>query len=211
MIGRNLHGLYCLPDESIQRPAARRILAGAVHEPETLAFILDNCRAGDVIHAGAYFGDFLPAISKSLAPGAILWAFEPNPENFRCTRITVGLNRLGNTVLMPMGLGAKQTIARLKVRDESGRSLGGGSRIAPDGIPVDLIRLDDMPGADRHISLIHLDIEGHEKAALAGAVGILQVHRPVVILETWGAQGIKLEGYRPVREVEGNTIYQPVV
>lgn len=59
--------------------------------------------------------------------------------------------------------------------------LGGGG---PDETVVDLVRLDDTVG--RPVSLIKLDVEGHELQALQGARDILGRDRPRVIVELGG-------------------------
>jgi hypothetical protein len=76
-IAYNKFGGYCVPLSSCYRPAAQRILSGKVYEPETIAFLTSHCGKGDVIHGGTFFGDFIPALSRALAPGYKLWAFEP--------------------------------------------------------------------------------------------------------------------------------------
>ncbi len=64
------------------RPAAAAVLAGNVWEAGVIAFMARNCGTGDIVHAGTYFGDFLPGLSHALTPGARLWAFEPSSENY---------------------------------------------------------------------------------------------------------------------------------
>ena len=94
-ISYNQYGGYCIPLSSSHRPAAQKILSNKVYEPKTIEFIRLNCGSDDVIHAGAYFGDFLPAISKGLNNESMLYAFEPNLENYRCALITLTLNNIG--------------------------------------------------------------------------------------------------------------------
>ncbi len=77
-VSYNKYGGYCVPLSSCHRPAALKILSNDVYEPKTIEYILSNCNNGDVIHAGTYFGDFLPALAKGLASDAKIWAFEPN-------------------------------------------------------------------------------------------------------------------------------------
>ncbi|MCK6370338.1 MAG: hypothetical protein L6Q83_03265, partial [Gammaproteobacteria bacterium] len=103
-IGYNVYGAYCVPLSSRHRRAAMRILGGEVHEPQTVEFLRSHCDTGDVVHAGTYFGDFLPALSRACQ--GTVWAFEPNLENFRCATITVLLNDLRNIELRRAGLGA---------------------------------------------------------------------------------------------------------
>ena len=67
VIAENAHGFYCVPRAAVQRPAARKIINGEVWEPETIDFVVRHCVDRSVVHAGAFFGDFLPAVSRALA------------------------------------------------------------------------------------------------------------------------------------------------
>ena len=58
------------------------ILDARVWEPDTLDLARGVDPAGDVVHAGTFFGDFIPALARSRAPGALVWAFEPNRESY---------------------------------------------------------------------------------------------------------------------------------
>jgi len=131
-VSYNQYGGYCVPESSRHRLAAQRILANDVHEPETIEFMTASCGDGDIVHAGAYFGDFLPALSAGCAQDSRIWAFEPNAENYRCARITMEINGIANVELANAGLGARREILRLKTTDSKGVALGGTSRIIPD-------------------------------------------------------------------------------
>src|SRR2546430_2068958 len=89
VIAENAHGFYCVPRAAVQRPAARKIINGEVWEPETIDFVVRHCVDRSVVHAGAFFGDFLPAVSRALVADAVLYAAEPNPENHASSLWTV--------------------------------------------------------------------------------------------------------------------------
>ena len=97
-----------MPLSSFHRPAAQKILSGDVWEAETIEFMSVNAPEGDIVHAGSYFGDFIPALSRSRKSGAKVWVFEPNPENFRCAKITIYINELENVQLIKACLGAEK-------------------------------------------------------------------------------------------------------
>ena len=175
-IAANAHGTYCVPAASRHRPAARAILEGRVWEAETLACLTAHCGAGDIVHAGTYFGDFLPALSRAMAPGARVWAFEPSRENFRCAEITVKLNGIENIALIQAALGAGPADAVLCTGEAGGPAAGGSSAIASemeDGLVYETVRvaaLDEIVPTDREVSIIQLDVEKYEQQALAGAL-----------------------------------------
>lgn len=223
VVAYNKYGGYCVPESSRHRPAAQKILSNDVHEPKTIEFIMSNCGDGDVVHAGTYFGDFLPAISKGCASGAKVWAFEPNLESYRCAKITLEINSIKNIVLANAGLGEKQEYSLIKTVDENGRSLGGASRIIDKESAgscgaevVQVVTIDDVV-ADRQVSIIQLDVEGHERAALTGALSIIRKCLPIIILEVlpnstllgsdWFSENILSLGYRKRCEIHDNSIF----
>ena len=80
MVAYNKYGGYFTPLSSRRRPAVQSILMGKIHEPDTISFMRNSCNSGDIIHAGTFFGDFLPGLSSALSDNAKIWAFEPNLE-----------------------------------------------------------------------------------------------------------------------------------
>jgi FkbM family methyltransferase len=206
-VAENEHGLICVPVSSAHTYTSRAILAGRVHEPETIRFIIDNHGGKDVVHAGAGFGDFLPGLSKGC--GGTIWTFEPNRENHFCARRTIELNGLQNVVLSDCGLGDAPAVGRLQVHEE-GASLGPRSQICegavgPDVQECTLVKLDDVL-AGKDISIIHLDTEGHEFRILDGSRELIDRCHPLIILEI-DDRALKYNdymdklGYRPIKQL----------
>ena len=224
LISYNKYGGYCVPVSSSHREAAKRIILHDVYEPETIEFMVSNCHGGDIVHAGTYFGDFLPALSHGVALHSKIWAFEPNPENYRCTKITLEINGVENVVLKEAGLGAKEESLFIKTISEDGLPLGGASKIVTDSPPdlagvevAKITTIDTTIDTDRDISIIQLDVEGHEKEALAGALKTIQRCLPIIIIEilpnsvllnsNWFAENILSLGYRKIRKIHGNSVF----
>lgn len=224
-VAYNQYGGYCLPVSSLHRSAPKRILRGDIYEPGTLSYILQHSGDGDIVHAGTYFGDFLPALSRGVGPEFKVWAFEPNPENFHCAQITVLINKLENVELNNMGLAARNGTSLMRVTDDKGVACGGKSTVIEGqvqdvaaGVSVQLVRLDDVIPKDRHISILHLDVEGHEELALEGALETIKRCHPILILETRdGSALLESEvftdhltglGYEKTGYIHRNTILQ---
>ena len=218
-IAYNDLGGYCVPRSSLHRPAAQRVLSGKIWEPETIEYMVKHCGEGDIVHAGSYFGDFLPALSRACANDAKVWAFEPNLENYRCALITTFINDLRNVEIANAGLGARKGSLSMMISDASGRSLGGTSRVLEeykgDGreelTQVEIVRLDDAVPSDRTISILQLDVEDFEQPALTGATRTIERCKPILILENlpdqhWLSENILRLGYRVARKVHANTI-----
>lgn len=224
-IAYNRLGAYCVPESSRQRPAAQAVLRGDVYEAQTIELLRQQCGRGDVVHAGTYFGDFLPGVASALKPGAKLWAFEPNAENYRCARLTVELNDLQNVVLTHAALGEAAGTSFLLTSDREAQSLGGASHLLASDAPSDSSRghlvqvvcIDDAVPIERHVSVLQLDVEGHEQRALAGALRTLERCRPLLILEElpssrllaspWFRDHILALGYVRKDDVQGNAVF----
>lgn len=216
-IAYNAYGGYCVPLSSRHRPAAKKILAGDIWEPATIEFLMSHCEGSDIVHAGTFFGDFLPALSQSLVPGAKVWAFEPQPENYRCALITAYTNGIENVIeLKNAGLGERRGSLAMMTADADGRSLGGSSRIVErsgdaSSIRVPIVTIDDVVPSDRKVSIIQLDVEGFEQPALSGALMTIRRCRPILVLETlpegnWLSENILQLGYRIDGSLHDNTV-----
>lgn len=223
-VAYNEYGAYCVPLSSRHRPAAQTILRGDVYEPQTIAFMRENCDGGDIVHAGTYFGDFLPSLSQACQ--GTVWAFEPNSENFHCAEITRLLNNLKNVELVRAGLGARRESCFLLTADSDGLPRGGSSKIVVGGAEmpgrtemVQVVTVDEVIPSDRKVSILQLDVEGHEQDALAGALRTINRSLPIVIVEiladspllstNWLAEKLGPLGYRAAGMVHGNSIFLP--
>lgn len=212
----NEYGLYHVPEGLEDRPAAKAVLSGQPYEPDTLRFMCANAGDGDIIHAGAFFGDFIPALSKALVPQARLWAFEPNPGNFAAAQCTVALNGLANVTLTNAALSNRDEAILFRTKDDKGRSLGGLSHfVEAEGPGVEAVQaamLDYAVPLNRKVSILQLDVEGHEKQALKGAWHIVHRWRPILILEyfgnlQWITRTFRGLGYTHLGKLHGNHVY----
>ena len=90
-------------------------------------------------------------------------------------------------------------------------------RRQPGTEAVQVVTVDESVSPDRNVSILQLDVEGHEKEALAGALGTIERSRPLLILEVlpgsqlldsgWFSQHILGLGYRKIDEVHGNSVF----
>jgi hypothetical protein len=145
----NAFGRYCIPKSSQHRPAPQAVLRGAVWELDTIDFMRRHVGDRDIVHAGMFFGDFLPGLASAMASGRTIYGFEPNAENFTAAQWTSALNALSNVQLFNTGLGAGQKQACMRT-SMNGRALGGASHMVDhsgspgdDGIDsVELVTID---------------------------------------------------------------------
>ncbi len=222
-VAYNKYGAYCMPISSQHRTINQKILKGEVFEPDTIQFMIENVKEGDIIHAGTFFGDFLPAISNGISDKAKIWAFEPNPESYRCSKITIILNDIQNVNLLNAGLGDTESSINLRTKDKDNVSLGGSSTFLLKDIGVDhteqidILTIDRSIPKERIISIIQLDVEGYEQQVLEGALETIKRCKPILILEDdhgltksdWFRDNILSLNYKVDKKLHFNKVYLP--
>lgn len=132
------------------------------------------CRAFDVaVQAGGNCGIWPAAMGKKFGR---VYTFEPDPVNFRCLAANAAAE---NIFKFNAALGDARGGVALELRPDN----VGAHQVAGPG-PIPVMRIDDL--ALDACDLIYLDIEGFELIALAGAIGTIRRHRPVVVVEDKG-------------------------
>jgi FkbM family methyltransferase len=147
-----------------------------------LDLISDGSRVVDI---GANIGIYALPWAAAHA-GVNVHCFEPNPAVRARLARNVGLNRLGARVrLHSEALSDRAGTATLYGNDDMS-SLNEGVHTGRQAAPIEvpLARLDDVvDGEGPPISLIKIDVQGHELEVLRGAEAVISRHRPVLILE----------------------------
>jgi FkbM family methyltransferase len=128
-----------------------------------------------VIEAGAHLGLITIEAARSVGPTGSVHAFEPNPETLSVLD--------GN--LVANGVSDRIVVHPFAVSDVAGTFrfflAGGGESsslhdpgLAHGSIEVEVVRADDVLPGDLTVSVIKLDTEGNEVAALKGMARILE-------------------------------------
>jgi FkbM family methyltransferase len=211
----NVFGRYCVPKSSQHRPAPQEVLRGGVWELETINFMRGHAANRDIVHAGMFFGDFLPGLSSVMAPDATIYGFEPNPENFAAAQWTAALNSLSNVCLFSAGLGTEGKRAFIRTANPNGQAFGGASHIVEhadsNASSIDLMTIDEAVPATADVGIIQLDVEGYEDKALRGGINTIRRCLPIVVLETVPAAFVEEYlaplGYSFHGTVCGNSIF----
>lgn len=184
-MGENFYGKYYIPHESIHLPCPQKILNRQVWEHETLRLMDFAYHGGDIIHAGTFFGDFLPFLSRMIKKENRVFAFEPIKKNFECAKLNINLNKLNNVELLNNCL----TDSNIEIKfstHKNGKFLGGGSHVTPHNNFDEKskgIRIDDFIDKLNNCSIIQLDVEGHEEKAILGGLRVIEKFKPILILE----------------------------
>ena len=195
----NLYGTYIVPRHH-NRPVTTCLRNGVAFEPDTIEFMLKNHNNEAIVTAGTYIGDFLPAFCNIPK----VFAFEPVSENYKYASLNKILNDLTNTTLEHSCLSDVNNLQRM-ITSENNIPLGGSSRVISSKYvessnvkieEVNSIKLDDyLDKNERVISIIQLDVEGHETQVIQGAIKTIEMYKPIIIVET-----------RPSKDVENQLI-----
>ncbi len=125
---------------------------------------------GTLIDVGAYIG------THSLIWKGKVYAFEPNPYNYRVLAKNFSLNSIEGRAY-PYALGSRSGISMF---DADYASMVG--KISDKGtVSVGVRTLDSF--SFKQISLVKIDVEGSEYDVLMGAAETLRKWRPLVIFE----------------------------
>ncbi|MGY6628558.1 MAG: FkbM family methyltransferase [Oceanicaulis sp.] len=114
-----------------------------------------------------------------------VWAFEPNPKLFDFLRRAAG----PRVTCHGTALSDNEGEAELMVPGADGRYSNQGASLNPDKIAGAAhmrvtVRTAPLDGLDPPpVGFIKIDVEGHERAVLEGARGVIARDRPVMIIE----------------------------
>lgn len=201
-------GDYFVPKYAEHRPASTAILSGDLYEPEThtvIAKILAE-RGGDLIHAGTFFGDMLPTFSRACS--GIVYAFEPVLENYILAKLCLEANNLENVLLLNAALGSEISVAKIDTGSANETHRGGSSTISSEGQLTGQITIDCLGLAN--VTVIELDVEGHELYALQGARETIERSAPVILIEDNNGECdgfLGSLGYKQVKQIPGLSIW----
>lgn len=148
-----------------------------------------------VLDVGANVGFFTIPLARAAAMrGSRVYAFEPVQQNVDRIRENLELNRLEQTVnVFPFALSSKDATVEISLRQDfvQGGETGNASIVIADGRDdpfisqsIETRRLDDIDAeAPLPISVMKIDVEGHESEVIAGARERIARDRPTILME----------------------------
>lgn len=151
------------------------------------------CASGTaVIDVGANIGELTVPLARAVGAEGACLAVEPIPFLADAVRRTAFANGLDWIEVLQCAASADAGSANLELRYSHGKLVdSGGSRLvesaAAGTVQVATERLDDMVRRSRigarRVSLVKIDVEGHELPVLRGAGETLRRHRPALAIE----------------------------
>lgn len=141
-----------------------------------------------VVEAGANMGAITVPIAKHVGRDGCVFAYEPQRLTFQQFCANVALNGLDNVVAIWAACGAARASIRVPVLDpDRPANIGGLALLRPDGTDnpdgehVSVETIDSL-GLDR-CDMIKADVEGMERAVLAGARDTIKRCQPLLYVE----------------------------
>lgn len=134
------------------------------------------------IVAGSHIG-YYPLIIGFNNPKNIVYALEPNPNNFIRCKENVQLNKLDNVQVIEKALG--KNIGKEKMYFDFGQSslVLSNREHKGEGL-VNVTTLDQLAKEiGKPIDLIVLDAEGYEENIILGGQNLLKINKPTIIFE----------------------------
>jgi len=171
------------------------------YEPKELAFIRSVLKGGDfMIDVGCNVGLHTLVAAKSVGPFGRVFSFDPNQRLLEHLAMSLRMNWMHDRVtLAPVAVGEQSGSARFSFplrnseegsvapESHSARSRLRESFGSSDEIDVPVVRLDEHFPLGIEIKLLKIDVEGHDRAVLAGASGLFRercvAHLLVEVLE----------------------------
>lgn len=153
--------------------------------PDEVDFLTSLVGPGSVVlDGGANIGALTIPLAKAVGLSGTVVAVEPQRLTFQALCANVALNSLSNVYTMHAALGAMAgsvVVPRIDLLSQGVNEGGLGLGQHTEGERVPVVRIDDiaLPG----VTLLKLDLEGMERAAISGARKTIKAHQPILYVE----------------------------
>ncbi len=133
---------------------------------------------------GANIGWYSLVASALVGHQGKVISFEPDPKNAELLSENLQLNQMSNTEVKKMALAAdKGSLALIRSENNFGDHYVVENSENPDQVAADALDNVITPGVFEKVALIKMDVQGSEPSVLRGMEGLLQVHRPPLLIE----------------------------
>ncbi len=181
-----------------QRIMLASLQAGQFYEPEVSYFFTNVLQPGDtVVDVGAHIGYFSVLAGRIVGPEGKVYAFEPEPGNYRRLRDHLGQNGLRQVQSFNVALGSTPGTAEMYFNSDNDgghafwdvaehqlceRTRSEGKRLSAEVVVLDHVLAGLAPGQGPR--LIKIDAEGMEYEILKGGLRTIIGHEvPFIICE----------------------------
>ena len=174
---------------------SRALYVSGTYEPNTLSVLRRFLHEGDTFFdVGANVGIISLAASRWVGPAGHVYSFEPSRREFDNLVDTLERNAVTNIKPLRLAVTSRSGRADLRVAPPSHAGLNTlGDAFPYEGVDVHSMDRVNTTTLDAfverepiaRVTVIKLDVEGGELAALTGARTVLNEHRPVLVVEVF--------------------------
>lgn len=168
-------------------PLQRRLARGMPWELPIAIMLMEFAMRANpnsvIVDIGANIGTLTVPLALNFA-GQIL-AFEPVDATLMALEKNLQLNNITNVRVLKKACSAAPGLGEMIDIDE--RNTGGAKLDVSQSGTTDVTTLDtEVARLGAKVSLIKMDVEGHEGPVFDGAHDVLRNHRPLIVCELWG-------------------------
>jgi FkbM family methyltransferase len=176
----------------------KKLRSGKPWEPHLIERLDDHIVPGTtVIDVGAHIGALTVPLAHMVGPEGRVYAFEPQRKLFRELVHNIRINELSNAIPLRFAASAEPGIIEMNPTHR----FDGQTQIGMGGDKAEARTIDSFRFSN--VSLIKIDVEGHEAAVLKGAKETIQTFHPAIFIEIWKRNLVVV---RPILEEFGYSL-----
>ncbi len=183
-------------------PVVSGALALGLYEKDEISFLSQAVQKGmKILDIGANVGLYTAILGKGSGDQGRVYAFEPDPENFRFLQRTIAANKLLHVHAVQAAAAAEAGKMRLFTSSENrGDNRLYGNELSDGFVDVDVIRLDDFLQGEgvENIDLIKIDVQGYEAEVLKGLENTVRSSQALTLLAEFWPDGLRRAGADPL-------------
>jgi FkbM family methyltransferase len=174
-----------------------------IWEPEETAFVNGVLRPGMVVvDVGANIGYYTVLASGIVGSTGRIYAFEPDPSNFKLLRKNVEINQCSNVTIERKAVtNSRQNLLLYRSSENLGdhRIWKDSSSVVKAGknsvVPIEGTALDEYFGAgSTRVDFLKMDVQGAEYNAFLGMRSVLTGNPAIIVLSEFWPGGLESAG-----------------
>jgi FkbM family methyltransferase len=192
--------MYVDPKDSLD------LFINKIYEPYETQLVSSKIKQGGVVlDIGANIGYYTLIFAKLVGQNGKVFAFEPEPANFRVLEKNVSVNGYSNVIPEQKAVSNRNEKKKLYLnKQNAGMHTIYKSKNANLGsVEIETVSLDNYFSNYRgKIDFIKMDIEGSEYTALEGMQTILKRQNNIKLLVAFDSSSIREYGYKPKQYID---------
>jgi FkbM family methyltransferase len=192
--------MYVDPKDSLD------LFINKIYEPYETQLVSSKIKQGDVVlDIGANIGYYTLIFAKLVGQNGKVFAFEPEPANFRLLEKNVSVNGSSNVIPEQKAVSNRNEKKKLYLNKQNAgmHTIYKSKNANLSSVEIETVSLDNYFSNYRgKIDFIKMDIEGSEYTALEGMQTILKRQNNIKLLIAFDSSSIREYGYKPEQYID---------